>query len=718
MARATAAVEFILLLGIVVLVGAFVGSPQSRPPQTPSISATVARIQQGSPQWDESLVLPRQSDRIANYSIDVRLDPDRAVVSGTEVLEWKNTTGLPQTTFPFHLYHNAWKNNRSTYAKENGWNFYRGEMSPDDYGYTNVRRVTLLERTREVDITSTFTYIQPDDINAEDQTVFQVVSPRAVRPGEVMRMRIEFETKQPAPISRTGKIRTYHFFAQWFPKIGVWSNGAWNCHQFHANTEFFADYGVYDVRITLPSDYLIGATGGIPKEVQRNDHGTTTHRFVQADVHDFAWLASPELVIEKRTFSHAVPEAGEHPDRHHALRDVTVILVLQPHHTPLAERYFDATFKALRYYGEWYGEYPYDCVTVVDPANGSRSGGMEYPTLFTGGASLFASKRSPSPESVTVHEFGHQFWYGLIGNNEFEEAWLDEGFNTYSQDRVLLRGWDDGSAISTWRATRSFFGGPGASSYVGIPHAFEEVPVIRMATGNLELRRWGNYDVMARRGWDYYQTYGTNSYTKPAMSLHTLERYLGEETMYRVMRTYHHRFRFKHPTSRDFISVVNEMSGKDLTWFFDNTWFSSDLFDYKVEAITNTRMPEPAGRFDWNGRDSLSPVPSEGKFVSEVVIKRDGGAIAPVDVRVIFEDGKELRESWDGKYRWKKFMYTGNASVRSAEVDPDKKLLMDVNWNNNSKVVGVSEPSLAARKYGAKFLFWVQSYFDLASYWQ
>ena len=712
--RLVSILEYGLLATVLLATVAFIGLPND--PQHPAVTppGSPPRISQasGAAPWDQNLRLPAQSDRIANYTMDVRLNTESNTISGWEIVEWKNTTGRYQSEFPFHLYHNAWKNNRSTFAKENGW-LLGSQMDDEDYGYTDVKSITFLDPRGDVPIINTFRYIQPDDGNVDDQTVFQVTIPRAVPPGGTLRLRIEFETKQPRPVTRTGVIRDYHFAAQWFPKVGVWWKGAWNCHQFHARTEFFADYGVYDVSITVPAGYVVGATGGIPREQRTNADGTKTHRFYQEDVHDFAWVTSPDLVRNVRTFSHKGPEPGERSDRHHPLRDVTVILLTQPHHDNLIERYFDATFQAIRYYGEWYGEYPYETVTVLDPANGSRSGGMEYPTIFTGGGDMFAPRETPSPESVTVHEFGHQFWYGLVGNNEFEEAWLDEGFNTYSQDRVMEAAWPP------FRTVQYFFGGSGAGTYVGIPHVFDEVELVsRSLGGNLDIRSQGKNDVMARRGWEYHGTYTLNSYTKPAMSLWQLEFTVGEETMYRIMRTYHHRFRFKHPTSQDFINVVNEVTGKDMGWFFQNTWFSSELFDYKVDTITTIRIPLPLGVFSNNGNQGSEEEGPSRPYECTVVVVREGEAVSPVDVLVVFEDGEERWEVWDGQYRWKKYLYESDSPVEYAVVDPHKKIVMDINHANNSKV---SRPSgfrsLAARKLATRWLFWVQSYLETQTFW-
>ena len=117
-------------------------------------------------------------------------------------------------------------------------------------------------------------------------------------------------------------------------------------------------------------------------------------------------------------------------------------LLLQPEHAGQAERHFDATRTALKYYGEWFGAYPYGHITIVDPAYQSGAGGMEYPTLFTAGTRWLAPRAVTTPGGVTVHEAGHQFWYGIVGNNEFEDAWMDEGFNTFSTARAIAQVYD------------------------------------------------------------------------------------------------------------------------------------------------------------------------------------------------------------------------------------------------------------------------------------
>jgi hypothetical protein len=644
--------------------------------------------------------LPERSDRVASYSIDARLDPERHTIEGSLVLEWRNTAGTPLSSFPFHLYWNAFKNNLSTTARGVAGGGRRARKQPAlerDFGYTRVRSVTLLDEPA-ADLTPTLKYLQPDDGNKDDQTVVQVETPQPVLPGATARFRIDWESRIPyGDVGRAGWVHDYHFIVQWFPKIGVYWKGAWNCHQFHPTSEFFADYGTYDVRLTLPEGFVVGATGAL-QETKTNADGSLTHRYRQDDVHDFAWCASRRFRVVEGRFS----DAGYPP--------VAIRLLLQPEHAHLAERYLEATRIALRGYGAWSVPYPYPQITVVDPSWNSGSGGMEYPTLLTGGANVLAPAALQSPESVTIHETGHQFWYGLVGNNEFEEAWLDEGFNSYHDEKAAQLalgpvGWGH-------RYFGRLKGGRGGVPYVA--------PGVWKARGEADLprlREVGQADRMARRSWEYLtrDSYSLNSYGKPSLSLLTLENLVGDATMTRILRTYARRHMFGHPASEDFIAVVNEVTGKDYRWFFDETWFSSGLCDYAV-SVTNQPARRPEGFVDGpDGQPSLrKPVKrdkkreEQGPFDAEVTVRRLGEVRMPVELLVEFADGSRVRESWDGQYRWTRFRYAGESKVVRAVVDPEHVLAIDIDPANNAWLDERGTARRAAFKWSARFLLWLQ----------
>jgi hypothetical protein len=683
-----------LLFAPLALASAWLAGAQSEPLRVPSLPAPGAALPR----------LPERSPRNANYTIEARLDPVAHTIDGSLLLEWRNVGNVAVDTLPFHLYWNAFRNNLSTSARGEGRRAPRAGGGADrarGFGWTHLQKVELLGDA-PVDLTPTLRFVQPDDANADDRTVAQVTPPAPIQPGQGAKLRIAWRSRVPhGDVGRAGWVHDYNFIVQWFPKIGVIQDGAWNVHQFHPFSEFFSDYGVYDVKLTLPAGFVVGATGALQGRAVNADGSETLH-FRQEDVHDFAWLASRRILERTDRFA----DAGYPP--------VEIRLLVQPEHAHLAARYIEATKTCLRSYGSWSAPYPYPQITVVDPPWGSASGGMEYPTLFTGGANDWAPLALQSPEGVTIHECGHQFWYGLVGNNEFEEAWLDEGFNSYHDEKAAFlalgpKGWG-----------RRYFGvaTTGRGLRGGIPVVAPGVFWGRGESDLEALRRSGQSDEMVRRSWEYRNAaaYTLNSYGKPALSLQTLEGLVGDETMTRILRTYTRRFRFAHPRSEDFVKVVNEVTGRDYQWFFDETWRSSELLDYTV-SVRNQPQRRLQGYVDSpGGEPTLAPAGGrEGApaWESEVTLRRLGGVRMPVELLVEFDNGRQIRESWDGRYRWTSFRYVGPSRVVRASVDPERKLALDVDPGNNtwSDETGVSRR--AAFKWAGRFLLWLQSLLEL-----
>jgi hypothetical protein len=622
----------------------------------------------------------------ASYSIDVELDIARHVLVGREVITWRNTSPRPTQELQLHLYWNAWRNPQSTFLREErlaGRDDGAGTRRQDEWAAIDVSAIRLLGLggAPPIDLTDRLRYLAPDTGNAADRTVAAVTLPTIVAPGETTNLAVEWTAHVPRTFARTGRIGQYYFIAQWFPKVGVLEPGGWNTHEFHSATEFFADFGSYDVRITVPAGWMVGATGRAEAAPAVRD-GKATHRYRQDDVHDFAWVTSPDLVERTARFTHA------------RLPEVQMRLLLQPEHGSQAERHFAATRAALGHYGEWFGPYPYGHITIVDPAWRSESGGMEYPTLFTAGTRWLAPTRVAEPENVTVHEAGHQFWYGIVANNEFEHAWLDEGINTFVTARVLAE-----TKTPNFHSDR-FFG-----DY--IPWTYRDIPVPR-AEDDL----WSYYreaaasDPPSLPTWRYFPgTAAEISYAKTALWLHTLERMLGWPTLERILKTFFERWRLRHPRPEDFFAVASEVSGRDLTWFFDEVYRGSHTFDYAVHSLTS-EQPVAAGYGDG---PALSPAraPANPAWETEVVVRREGGGVFPVDVVVTFEDGSRRRERWDGRERWRAFRFATSVRATAAAIDPEEVLRLDVNRTNN----GLSlqpDGERAATKWALPWLVWLQ----------
>ena len=606
-----------------------------------------------------------RSPRNANYEIDARLDDEAKSIHGRETIRWRNITDQATSELQFHLYWNAWRDSQSTWLRERRMAGLFRPPPADAWSSMDISALRLREPSGEMrDVTKDMRFIAPDDGNARDQTVMTVPLGRSVGPNESVEIEVEWTAKIPRPFARTGWIGDYYFIAQWFPKLGVLEPDGWNTHQFHAATEFYSDFGVYDVRLTLPSRFVVGASG---RQAARTDNadGTTTHRYQGEDIHDFAWTASPAFIDMSQRF--------EHP----TLPPVDIRLLLLPEHRGQADRYFAIISATLKRYGEWFGAYPYGYLTVVDPAFQSDSDGMEYPTFVTGRSRWLAPESSQVPESTTAHEVGHQWWYGMVASNEFEHAWLDEGFNTYATARVLAE------AVNPNRIESRYFG-------TFIPWSFGDIPVTRIDNDRLAgYRINGEADAQWTPTFKYWPaTAAIISYNKTALWMHTLEQRLGWPMMQRIMSTYFERWKFKHPKPSDFFDVVREVSGQGHVVFFDEVYRSSNSFDYGVQEFRSDRLDEDT-------------------FTTTVVIRRYGEAVLPVDVVTTFENGETVKEAWDGQDRRAIYVYERSAKGATVQVDPDHVLLLDIAYTNNSRTVTPRRDE-ASLKWSLKWMVWLQ----------
>jgi hypothetical protein len=582
------------------------------------------------------------SQRVVAYDIDAKYDPSSHSLEGTEILTYHNLTGKPLDTFPFHLYLNGFQP-QATWVREVRQGGTRDEdldeWKTKFYGAGDIKS---FEVVGQGDLTSQLQFIQPDDGNKDDHSVVQVRLARPVPPAGFVQFKIKFHDQFPETLARTGWKRDFLLAGQWFPKVGVWWHGAWNCHQFHATTEFFADFGVYDVRITLPQNQVVGASGIQVSEVNHAD-GTKTLTYHGDDIHDFAWTASPHYKVLDDEFQGSMGAVKLH-------------IMMQPAHWGQAERHALVLKESLDHFERWYGPYPYKTLTMVDPEEGSAAGGMEYPTFITGETTWWVPGGLLLPEVVVEHEFGHQYWYGMVATNEFEDAWMDEGINSYTEVKVLdsIAGRNT-SLLNQW----------------GI------------RAGDREQQRLGyvgvaSLDPIAQEAWKYYgfNSYGGVTYGKTACVLLTLESIIGEDTMQKAMRTYFMRYRFTHPTKEDFLKTIEEVSGKDLHWYFSQAIYGSQVFDYEVLRIDSSPT-------DWY-KDGFKEKKGETEYSSAVWIHRKDDFVFPVEVQIKFDNGESLREHWDGRDRWVKYTYQKRATIVSAEIDPDHKIFLDRNDFNNS----------------------------------
>jgi hypothetical protein len=466
-----------------------------------------------------------------------------------------------------------------------------------------------------------------------------------VLPGEWLEIEVRWTAQLPSVSHRTGFAKSFHMVAQWFPKLAVLEpDGSWSHFPFHRLSEFYADYGDYDVTIEAPRDFVIGATGALVEEAA--DGERMRWRYRQDDVHDFAFTAWDGFAVAERDGPGGVKLRCLYPRGEDALGALELDMVVL----------------GLERYGEAYGPYPYGTLTVVHPPTGaSDAGGMEYPTLITTGGSWWHPWLGfRSIEGVTLHELGHQWFYGMVGSNEYRWAFLDEGLTTWATQRVMRDAFGLGSAFDGLGLTidQASFQRAHAAGAAAIG------PIAQRA------------DAFAR-GSDY----GKLAYSRTSTLLETLRRVWGAADLDAAIGSYARAQRFAHPTPEDLIdavrSGVGEAAASALADGLDGGWV-----DFEVASLDNGANDAPQGIFGRPDAPDAAPEAEGGARRALVVIRRRGTLRFPVEIELTSAGGQE-RRTWDGEGDHHTIVWTGDTDLTSVVIDPDERVLIDQDLSNN-----------------------------------
>ncbi|CAG5084521.1 M1 family metallopeptidase [Parvicella tangerina] len=519
-----------------------------------------------------------------NTHIEVKLDDRDHFLYAHEKIEYINNSPDVLDKIIIHVWPNAYKGNYTAMANqldEDGEvDFHFADAS--DRGYIDSLAFTFDGQS------ILYTYYDGN------RDILEFKLRKSLNPGDTMIIETPFRVKIPQGIySRLGHIGESYQITQWFPKPAVYDKSGWHPLPYLSQGEFYSEYGSYDVKITLPKNYVVGATGDLvggeseleflnqkvmeteqmikDKSVPRNklgypivkeipsDTSFKTLHFHQENVHDFAWFADKRYHVLKGEVQ--LPHSG---------RKVTTWAMFTNNEFDLWKNSIEYLNDATYYYSLWAGDYPYNHVTAVDGSI-SAGGGMEYPNVTVIGESY-----SPlGLEQVIVHEVGHNWFYGILGSNERVNAWMDEGLNTFMENRYTETKYPD---------SKMDFGVP---------------PNLLRIMGLDDFGPRGIYDLgyiyNARRNYDQpIQTpsqqftptnYGAIVYGKTGIGFDYLLAYLGDTLYDKCMHAYFDQWKFKHPEPNDVRKVFEETSGKDLSWLFEDYIKTTEKIDYGMSSI-------------------------------------------------------------------------------------------------------------------------------------
>lgn len=601
---------------------------------------------------DARIFSPPLSPRTVGYRISAKLDTDSHIIAGKEQIYFLNTSNKAIQSIQAHLYLNAFASNQTPMESEIAplRRMLKIPVNRKTIGYCRILHLT-------VNFSSVLHTLEVNN------TVGTFSLPYPLKPGESTLIEIEFETRLPRLLLRSGYAGTFHMIAQWFPKLGVLEqNGEWDCPQYCGNGEFYSDFGVYDVAFNVPEGFDVVATGIKQQEATAN-HRNVFH-FYAEDVHDFVAAVWDQFKFRKRT-----------------VEDCQLTVAYPPGHEAVSLREMDALEGTFRWYNTHIGAYPYPAYTVIDtPFCALPASGMEYPMVCTG----FALKLFPEwfrlPEETVVHEFGHSYFQGMLASNEFREAWLDEGINTYMTALIM----EDLYGKCNFNSLPRF-----------CADGFE-----RMLGKDYSLLRYQKPDQPANTYSDR-NAYTQASYSKVCLLLKTLENIIGKEKIIGIIKDYFNLFRFTHPLGSDFLTVFNRHTGNQFAHLMDSMIHSDTLPDAAVLRVTQKTNPPFKGFVPEKTAYMEAPNPTGTVQFTVFLVKEN--LPLPVPYRLSFSDGTVLNGELGILDTTKAVITDRPAGVRllEARIDPERKILIDMDRSNNR----YSMEGTASQRMGSTALF-------------
>ncbi len=527
-----------------------------------------------------SISLAAQPDRWqqrVKYVMDIDMNVSTNRFTGKQSLEYTNNSPDTLTRVFYHLYFNAFQPNSmmdTRSRRQGGLQVGRGQdwdqrvkdriahLKPEEIGYQKILSLKMNGR--------------PQNFNM-DETILEVKLDKPIAPRSKVTFDMEFEAQVPLQIRRSGRdnptTKVRYSMSQWYPKICEYDYEGWHPTPYVAR-EFYGVWGDFQVNITIDKTYILGGTGYLQNanqigygyeapgaKVNRPAGDKLTWKFIAPNVHDFMWAADPGFIHVSRKMKDSL----------------TMHVLYKPTNATAAqwEGLLDMAQKALPFIEKTFGAYPYKQFSFVHGGDG----GMEYPmaTLLIG-------------PGAALHEWMHNWYYGMLGTNESLYPWMDEGFTQYAEDRI--QAFLDSDSSFAYRG--------GYQSYFSLAKSGREEPLTTHA--------------------DHYNTnaaYGAAVYSKGEVFMEQLGYITGAPVRDKILLEYYKAWRFKHPNASDFMRIAEKVSDMKLDWYKEYWINSTKTIDYSIDSLW-----EEGGQ-------------------TKVRIGRIGLMPMPVDLQITFRDGSK-----------------------------------------------------------------------------
>ena len=449
-------------------------------------------------------------DNINSYEIDVELLVEKNQIVGSQRVTYTNNTSDTLKELYFNIYPNAFKDRETapvlfSTPENSNKNIYRP-------GFIEINGVKI--NNKKINF----------EISGMGETLLKIPLDSPLNHGDKLAVEIKYLIQIPSLGDRFGYYEGVYNLGNWHPILAVYDENGWNLGPYYnIGDPFYSEISNYDVIIRTPRNIIVAATGNI-KEYNK-DSNYSSWRIEAKLVRDFAWVASDRFHVVE-----------------YVIGDTIIKMYYLTKDRTLRRNALEYTKASLAAFEKHFGKYPYGQLSVVETYFPS---GMEYPTLIYISEEYFHREQLQSLELVIVHEIGHQWWYGVVGNNQIKEAWLDESLTTYSE--LVYYREAKGEAVAE------------------VVHELRNKDTWdNKAESTEDQRIWKRVDEFQN-----WEDYGSIVYSKGATMLVELEKSYSRQILYEALATYYDRYQFKIAKSQDFINIMNEVTGKNNKEFFD-----------------------------------------------------------------------------------------------------------------------------------------------------
>lgn len=537
-----------------------------------------------------------------NYNIKASYDDTLNMLYGEEILIYKNNSQDELDTVYFNMYYNSMRLNSRLHQelKKRGWNI---PIKKKNLGYIKIKEFKY----------DTFEIKEYDD----SSDIMIIVLPEPIKPGETKRFNIKFELKVPFLYTRFGKSGNHTIFAYWYPQISCYDNEGWHIDGYRLEGEFYNEFGDYHVEIDIPSKYVLFGTGEMIgdekyisniEKIIKGESIDTSGRYTAileaSNVHNFTWIIDKNVIVKKNNVD-----------------DINIYTVFDKSDKKKWEDMPDKVVRIVRTFNEWIGKYPYRNLIVV--SSPIFFGGMEYPNMvsigrYTGKLPFIGNLML---EEVIAHEVAHQWFYGILGNNEMDYSFLDESFASFFENKYMKTFYPD-----TIRKYKYYHNS--RNNKMGL-YVFE----------NSKERE----PIIGKKPYEMKKYY-LLAYSKGSTILEYLNETMGEERFNMFIREYFELCKFAHPSPNDFLMILSSYMGPKKIKELRKLLYSTENFDYSFEIKKN-----------------------------DIVLKKENIDL-PIQIRV------KTDEKTIDTIIYNKFTIPGN--IHYVSVDPNNILVEKDEWNN------------------------------------